>query len=419
MISKRFYINIPIAILLFEWFAVFYLNFNNPYHFRVMSSNTFAIILTGLLFIILGYYTVNSFYLRTNDIFSLKREEILINERLFGISIIILSIVALFGLLLVFAEISKITNGFKLYLENPFMVRQKVVMLSEGKIAGISAIRLKIGSYLCSIIYPLTILGGIAMAQRSKWRLTGILPFIVIILYSIVYLNRFGLIMSMGLWFISLVYFGAYLPEEDRRSQLKKTALYLILGLVFIIFFFSFIIRWRSFAVANIEYYAGRSIYAYFAGPVSAFDKFLFYDFPFQHGISSFRSVVKWLAQANLVNKEMIVGSYNTFFNIGQGEAMSLNTFSFAKSPYEDFGIVGLAVICMVWGGFARYSIERFLRRFSVLSLFLVALLILSLIMSFYEFSFQALSIYLYWGLIIVLFEYLLKKFRVIRYVEK
>ncbi len=410
MNSNKLYIHTPIVLLTILWTIVLYLNVNNPYHFLVISNDTLKILLIGLLSIVLGYYFIGSFYLNTSKD-STNIRNIIIDSQLLGQLILTLSAFVLLGIILIGMQIASVTNNFRLYVENPYLARATIVMIQEGEINGISPLLYKLGAYLCSILFPLAVLGGVMMAQNSKWKFTGLIPLILIVVYSIMNLNRFGLIMSFGLWFLSIIYYSYFLPKEEQKQFLKKILVYSVIAIVFIVSFFLFIVRWRATYVLDVEYYATRSMYAYLAGPSSAFDKFLYYDPPLSFGVASFRSLVKWFANLGLMDKGLVIGAYNNFYNIGQGEAMALNTFTFAKSPYQDFGIIGLSVICILWGAFTRYSIENLFRKFSFVKIFIVSLLVLTFIMSFYEFSFQAITTYMYWGIIVFFSEkYLMVK---------
>ena len=402
---RKFYTHFPMLILVVEWILVIYLHYSNPYHFITMSKDTLGIVLTGLVFIILGYYFMHSFYLKNDDKLPGDKTPVVINEVFIGKSILVLSLIVLIGLLIISREIAKITNNFSMYFENPFMVRERIVSLGEGKIPGVSMGMYRIGSYFGTLIYPLSFLGGVIMTQRSKWRYTGLIPFLLIVFYSIMNLNRFGLVTSMGLWFFALIYFGMYVEPRRRKHMTVRTGLYIVLAVVFVAVFFITIIKWRSFSLINIEYFAKRSMYSYFTGSGAAFEKFLFNGFDQLYGASGFRSIVKWFAKLGLMDSGMVMGAHNSFFNISRGIPMSLNTYTFAKSPYEDFGIIGVGIISLLWGGLSRYAMERCFRQFSLMNLFYVSILTLSLLMTFYEFFFQSITMFIYWFVILKLIE--------------
>lgn len=408
---KKFYIHLPILILLVEWVAVIYLHYTNPYHFIVMSKGTLGIIVTGLVFIILGYYLVHSFYINDNRMLLGDQHSIKLDEAFIGKFILVFSFIVVIGLILIVKEVAKITNNLSMYFDNPFMVREKIISMSAGEISGISKASYTIGSYLGTFMYPLSVLGGIMVAQKSPWRFTGIIPFLLVIVYSLINLSRFGLITSMGLWFFSLIYYGIYINYNDRKKLTYKTAFFLLLAVVFIMIFFISIIKLRTFSMLNIEYWAQRSIYSYFSGSGAAFEKFLFNEPTMTFGASSFRSLVKWFARVGLLDNSIVMGAHNSFYNVSRGIPMSLNTYTFAKSPYEDFGIIGVSVISLLWGMFVRFSIEKCFRKFSIINLFFVSLGLLSLFMSFYEFFFHGIVMFIYWFILLKFIEeYLILK---------
>ena len=395
MISKRLYVTFPIAILVLEWILVFYLHFNNPYHFITISKGTFSIIMLGLICLLMGYLTAHSFYLNGKNDMPDVSQKIYVDQRALGIFVLIISGIVLLGLLISVQEIAKATNGFKLYFTNPFQARVRIVMLQEGSIQNISKLNFKFGSYLTSLMFPLSILGGIAIAQKSRWRFTGLFPLILVIIYSLLYLNRFGLITSLGLWFFTLIYYSIYLPENERKTLLKKIALYAVLAIVFVSLFFYLILSIRAFYISDIGYYIKRSFYAYFAGSPAAFEKLLNEPQPLMYGASSFRSVVKWFGRLGLVETGQYLGAHNAFKNISLGSPMTMNTFTFVKTLYEDFGILGVAFITTIWGALARYFIEKGFQKFSLLNLFIIAVFVLSFLMTFYEFFFQGITMFI------------------------
>lgn len=396
-------------ILIFEWVIVLYLHYHNPYHFITMSKDTLTILLTGLSFIILGYYFISSFYFSSSNELPGDHNEIKINEALLGKIILLISLVSVIGLIFILQEISTLTNNFSMYFNNPIFARERIVLMQEGKIATVSFFRYKIGIYLFSFMYPFAAVAGVVSLLKTKWRLTGIIPLILVIMYSLIHLNRVGLISALGLFFFGRIYFGMYLNPQRRRSTTLKTAISLLIGTVFIAAFFFFIFKIRSSKNIDIEYYAMRSTYSYLTGSGSALDKFIFEGVKPLYGASSFRSIFRWLASFGLVDHSIALSNFNSFVNIGEGFPMRLNTYTFVKSPYEDFGIVGVGIIGLIWGMITRYSVERCFRGFSFLNIFLVSIMILSLFMTFFEFFFQGIVMFVFYFIVIFVFEKYLK----------
>ena len=410
MNTNKLYIHLPIAILVFEWCAVFFLHYKNPYNYLLMSIDTRNIILTGLLFIALGYYFINSFYLDSGNISYENYDKLTINSELLGKIILIISFVILIGFALILKEIAKITSNFTLYLQNPFIVREILSSINDQQAGNVSIVGYKLGSYICSVIYPLSAIGGIMVVQKSKWRVTGVIPLLFVVFHSLIYLNRFGLISSVGIWFISMLYYSQYLDKSRRKQILIKIGISSIVAITFIVLFFVLILKIRAFNITNTDYLIKKSFYSYIASPGSAFEKFNFEHHKMSLGISSFRSVIKWFSRFGLIGSEMVKETHSAFTNVSFGKPMWLNTYTFAKAPYEDFGIVGVGVIGMIWGMVTRYAIQKSFRRFSFVNIFIVSILMISLIMTFYEFYFEGFSVIVYWIVIMVLFEKYLSK---------
>ena len=407
---KKAYIHFPMVILSIEWIIVLYLHYQNPYNYMTMSADTLYIIFVGLAFIVLGYYTFGSLYISRSEKLPGDFRKVSIDEALLGKILLLFSLLAFLGLMIVAVEVAKITNNFKLYVDNPIVVRGLIVSMQEGEIASVSYTRYKLGVYLFSLVKPLATIGGFMSVMKSKWKFAGLIPLLLILVNSFINLNRFGLISALGFWFFGRIYSIMYLGAEERKKVLKKTGIYILISLIFIVIFFSFILNIREAYKTNISYFLMRSVYLYFTGSGSAFDKITFWGVKPLYGASSFRSIVKWLSMAGLIDSEHILSYYNNFVNIGQGRVIILNTYTFVKSPYEDFGILGVGVISMFWGITTRYSIERCFRKFTLYNVYFVALMLLSLVMTFYEFFFHGIVVYIFWFFVIYLIQKYLDK---------
>jgi hypothetical protein len=96
------------------------------------------------------------------------------------------------------------------------------------------------------------------------------------------------------------------------------------------------------------------------------------------------------LARLGFWDPQSVLRTNNPFVSIGGWT--SINTFSFVKTFYEDFGILGVITGSILWGGATRYLTERVLRKFNMTNFFLLILITFSLVMSFYAFYFEGLT---------------------------
>ena len=94
------------------------------------------------------------------------------------------------------------------------------------------------------------------------------------------------------------------------------------------------------------------------------------------------------------------------------------NTFTFVKTLYEDFGILGVAFISTIWGALARYFIEKGFKNFSLLNLFIIAVFVLTFLMTFYESFFHCIIMFIYWSLVLVVISRYFKTKGIITYVK-
>ena len=144
--------------------------------------------------------------------------------------------------------------------------------------------------------------------------------------------------------------------------------------------------------------YALSSIYTYIAGNIVALDKFLINFFDFNWGASTFRSFLKWFARFGLFNPEDVQGTHNEFVNIGP---FGLNTYTYLRPFYEDFGVYSVLLYSYLWGALSALSIEKIIEKFSLLRLHIATFIFFSIFMSFFNFAFINVTLFLYFGILI------------------
>jgi oligosaccharide repeat unit polymerase len=284
--------------------------------------------------------------------------------------------------------------------------------MQVGEVVNYNRSLYKLGSYLITWLYPLAVLSGFHFSLSRHRRWISSIPILLTFVISIIFIKRFTLFTVIGLWFLSALY-SSYFSRPNLQKLLRKQLL-MISGLViFALFGFSYwIVSLRSFYLKDIAELFKENIYSYFAGTLSALEKYLLIhgDEPMSMGVSSFRSVMKWLAKLGLFERDAVQVVHSDFVNIGTGHRQYINTYTYVKVLFEDFGIIGVFFVSTVWGGFTRYANQRLSQKFTLKSLMLLAVLNFSLIMTFYEFYFEGISTIILWFLYMSIVEYYLKR---------
>ena len=142
--------------------------------------------------------------------------------------------------------------------------------------------------------------------------------------------------------------------------------------------------------------------YWYIAGPMAAFNEFITnFSGDHQWGRSMFLPLYKWLSRFHLV-QEIEVNYY--------GEKVLVpymsNVYTYLRNFYEDFGVLGVAIIPYVLGWASAAIREKARRHFQYLNLYLV--LLLFILFSFYNYYLSSNQIYLQ-----ILFGFLLFRYRI------
>ena len=164
----------------------------------------------------------------------------------------------------------------------------------------------------------------------------------------------------------------------------------------------------RQISSEQILYYATGSIYSYFAGPLVALNQFLIEDNSWTMGASMFRGLIKWLVRFYIFDESAVLDFYYSFKHIGK--SYYLNTFTYIRPFFEDFGVFGLLIFSYSFGMTVSFFYQKVLNNFSYVKLNLAGLMVFSLIMSFYNFTLFNIASILYSIAIIKMLEMLFIK---------
>jgi oligosaccharide repeat unit polymerase len=404
---RRLIIFSPILLFLLIWLSVIGLHYGyNPYKYIRMSEYSQFLVIISIVFLSMGYLLYNS---ESNGISQLQQQIVKVNERYLSIFIVAVSIFIWIGIIINIQSLGKELGGLKEYLINPFKVRGKIVDLTESNIENYNLLY-SVSNYITSLNYPLTVLGGILFAIKGKFRILGLLPILQGMTISLITLGRFSAMTTLGFWFLATYYYSFYHDKVTTKKLLKNTLFYGLFLITILFLFFFIIVRLRTFYLKNINTLFVKSIYTYFVGPVSAFEGFISTDVKYMYGESAFRSIFKWLGRFGLWDAQSVLRTNNPFVSIGSWT--SINTFSYVKTFYEDFGILGVITGSIAWGWAIRFITERALINFNMKKFYLLIIGTFSLIMSFYAFYFEGLTAIILYYIYMIIFDRILIKYK-------
>jgi len=383
------------------------MHFQNPYHYIIISGQAREILAIGLFSIFLGYFFIHAMYL---DFLPQQRDRSqtaeVDEEKLVSLLLAAMGLISV-GILVTLSVLHSVTEGLTLYLENPLKVRSIIVGMQVGEITEYNKSAYRFGSYLISIIYPASVLAGFHFTTSKRRRWISILPLVLTLLISAIFIKRFTIFTITGLWFISAIYSVFFIETQRQATAKHRLVVISFLTALSLVLFSYWIISLRAYFLEDIVDFFIENVYSYFAGTLSAFEKYLIINVDAERtwGLSSFRSVIKWIARLGLMDSTQVQTVHSSFVNIGEGHSQYINTYTFVKAPYEDFGRLGVAIVSLIWGGGTRLMIQKLKQRFSLLNLMFIAVLSFSLIMTFYEFYFEGISAVVMWFIIMYLFN--------------
>ncbi len=401
---KSLYLLFPIIIFITEWAFILYLHyFQNPYQFIELSADGSFILLSGIGALVIGYFLM-AYALPQHD----EVNVIQINAKKTAIFVLVVSTIICLAIMISLQALSEELGGLGGYFKNPFKMRDKINKFMSYSVEHVN-LKYTLSNYVISFNNVLTVIGGFLFTQKSRWRYVGIFPLIIGIVTSLITLSRFTALTIIGYWFLAFFLTIFFFDHSTANRLFKRVFRYSVVIFLVVWGFFFLIVRIRTFYLKDIGDYFDKSLIAYFIGPVSAFDVWLSKNPKLLWGESGFRSIIKWLGRFGLWDLQAVNVASNPFVRIGGG--LAINTYTFVKTLYEDFGMPGVLFISLIWGGMMRWSLYFLQRKFNLFRLFLVIMLIFSLLMSFYAYYFEGLSSFVLYSLYIYFFDRLLRHY--------
>lgn len=393
----------PLIGFLFIWSLVLFLHSLGLYNIRPISNETRLIIFCALFSFMMSYIMVTAYNTDFDREFK-KEYKLKVNINLLIKLVIGISLLSYLGALLSAYAISKDIGGISIYFSRPLMVRQEVVELLHNKVYG-TPILFRLGNYLINIGFISTLLGGILLASGGRFRLWGLFPLLGVLISQLVTFGRYYFVNGLVFFFTAYVLFIFFNNKKDQLRQIGGVLLYSFLSVSIIMILSYYVLKWRSPLANDIIALVKESFYFYFVGGVTALDiNHQIHDFKPSMGVYSFRSIYEKLALFNLYDKELVKSVFNPFVKVSP--SYSVNTKTFINPLLQDFKIYGVLFISSIWAILTSFFTLRFYKTPSLLNLLIVSILTFSLIISFFSFYFQSITMMVYWGLVVFAIQY-------------
>lgn len=407
ILLDRFLLNLrwfPLQAFILIWVSVIFIYQLKLFNVRHIDSYTYFIILIAVLATISGYLWRSWITFEPNLVYS-KPE---FNYQNLARLIWILAFFVLIGIYFSTTEIAKIAGGMNVFIENPFKIR--VIVTNIGSNMSMKPTLLyKLGSYLINIGIISSFFAGILLTSK-KFYFASLLPFFFSVITSFIYLSRYLMITYILYVSLSFIITYQYLDDDNHKAIIKRRMFYFAVGtLLFISSLLIGILMARNFFIDKILPLLGKQLYFYYAGGIATFDAFLHTNYNYTYGTLTLGSIYGWLHSLGLMDMIETLQRNQPFIKIAPD--VTINTYTFIKVLYQDFGLSGLVLISFGWGFTTRYSVDSIFRKFSMTRLFLCVILIMSFIMSFFGFYLQGITSLLFRLILLVIITHLSKNY--------
>lgn len=202
------------------------------------------------------------------------------------------------------------------------------------------------------------ILGGAYLALRRKNSILSYVPPFLSLLQSVLLLSRAGMVTDMLMFATGYVYVNLFIHNGNMRSGRRwgRARGFLPVLLIGLVIFLMFSVN--NTLVSKSSVWAGyrpnvppmvMSIYWYVTGPYAAFDHYLSEGISYTFGGHTFRIFAKWLVVSGLVDQKYLSSSIGEFIRF-RFSPSALNTYTWLRSFYTDFGLLGVTLLPFALG---------------------------------------------------------------------
>lgn len=397
MISRQTYFYFPISMFALSWFIVLAVYKFSPINLYPVADRTLIFIIISLVSVISGYFLYRIYFIEANNPQMIKRtvvQPIEFNYSKFFILSLVLNMIILVSLIIFTKLIAEERGGIVNYFANPIMSRRLIV---EGtKLKGWNLPQ-AIASYGVSLVVIGNMIGGILFTSEKKLhKIYSFFPLLLGVAFSIVNFSRYALITVTLHWAFAIFFTTYFLNGKSKKKNLQQLFI-MILVLILLFLAVSYVlVNLRQFtdSESQIEKKYIQQIQYYISGNVVGFDQYLKQDLPYLWGKGLSRTILKWFSRIGLVDKSSVLETKYNFVKISP--VLVGNVYSYIRPLYEDFGVYGLLIFSLLFGGISAAVTNALLTGFNLIRLYLVVAITFAMFMSFFSFHFIYISKILY-----------------------
>ena len=304
---------------------------------------------------------------------------------------LLMGLLAVLGSLYRIAVIAKFFDtSFMELLTHPTALRLRLVMYIEASQSQINSIPIVISLASSFMAIGFVLLGVYLFVERRLIKFVYLAAFLFVTLFiGLTNLSRQEV--TVNVLYLLLAY-GVMYASSARKSP-RNAVVDLVLPLASVVLLFAVIdtLLGKSSAYGHVDRLRGTlfSFYWYVAAPLAAFNEFL-HNFEGSHhyGQYLFWPFYKWLYRFELVPEPTF-----SFYSEMTYLPFMANVYTYLRNVYEDFGMIGIAVVPYGLGWLTCALRSKAYRSLPFLNLYLILLVLI--IFSFYNYYLIANQVYL------------------------
>jgi oligosaccharide repeat unit polymerase len=286
-------------------------------------------------------------------------------------------------------------------LTDPLLWRRKLVQF-----VGEGLYETRLSSIAISVSYSLFSVGfvflGIWMYMgRRRSRYVYLAAFLLLgLAMGMLNLSRKEVVVHLLFVILAYLFMHRLYGFRDMRQVARSLLGPFLIGVLLFVLVDVFLKKSLDYGIGGRLAGSFFSLYWYIASPLAALGEFLAnHQGDYLMGQSLFLPIYKWLDRFDLVPPTTMV-----FFSEKVYVPYMANVFSYLRTIYEDFGMLGIAIFPYALGWIASVMQRRAATFLPYLNIYLVLLVLI--IFSFYNYLFVSNQFYLQMALPLVLFRF-------------
>lgn len=376
----------PLLIFVSIWAIILFLYNQQLYNIKDVRPDTLLLTYLSIGALATGYFFMDLFDPDKKRLNKLTVD--ISNEKQLWIWYSFFTLLMLIGVILTMKGVASFFDGnLAIYYQNPVKVRHIVVNIGHGHFS--APLIFKIGNYLINWGLTASFLGGMLFTQK-KYSFFALIIVFVSLLAGVSMFSRYIFINSFGMFAFSYLLFSFLRNKKEQTRIFKKTIYFIILSVALVFGVTYAILSARAFYIDDLTDLFNRLLYFYLVGGLPALDIFIYSDPTQLYGFSSFRSLTDWMIKFGIIPETNLLVAYHPFVKVST--LVEINTYTYIKSFFQDFGLAGVGIMSALWGGITRYSLRALVLKFNIIRLAISAILCFSLFISFFSFYFEGIA---------------------------